>query len=101
MKILNYLVYDSKTHYLELTKSKYFQALLVLRHYIKLISDEYFGSKLGAKNIDLFMLTPSVSSPMGPESDSEPIPIKFGKYNSNLVDSSQSVWLRANFNEWF
>jgi asparaginyl-tRNA synthetase len=35
------------------------------------------------------MLTPSVSSPMGPGSDSEAIPIKFGKYNSNLIDSSQ------------
>ena len=32
-------------------------------------------------------MTPSVLSPMGPGSDSEPIPIKFGKYNSNPVDS--------------
>lgn len=35
------------------------------------------------------MLTPSVSSPTGPISDSEVIKIKFGKYDSYLVDSSQ------------
>src|ERR1035437_495553 len=81
--------YDPKTHYLELTRSKYFQAIVVLRHYIKVASDYYFGVECGAKNIDLFMITPSISSPMGPGSDSEAIPIKFGKYNSNLVDSSQ------------
>jgi asparaginyl-tRNA synthetase len=81
--------YNPKTHYLELTRSGYFQALIILRHYIKTISDYYFGVEQKAKNIDLFMLTPSISSPMGPGSDSEAIPIKFGKYNSNLVDSSQ------------
>lgn len=81
--------YDSQTHYLELTKSKYFHAIITLRHYIKVVSDFYFGNKQGAKNIDLFMITPSISSPMGPGSDSAPIPIKFGKYKSNLVDSSQ------------
>lgn len=82
-------VYDPKKHYIDLTQSGYFQALITLRHYIKVASDYYFGVKCGAKNIDLFMLTPSISSPMGPGSDSEAIPIKFGKYNSNLVDSSQ------------
>jgi len=82
-------IYDPNTHYLELTRSGYFKALITLRHYIKVSSDYYFGVECGAKNIDLFMLTPSISSPMGPGSDSEPIPIKFGKYDSNLVDSSQ------------
>ena len=82
-------IYDSKTHYLELTRSGYFQALITLRHYIKAASDHYFGVEYGAKNIDLFMLTPSISSPMGPGSDSESIPIKFGKYDSSLADSSQ------------
>jgi len=81
--------YNPETHYLELTRSEYFHALIILRHYIKNASDYYFGVKQKAKNIDLFMLTPSISSPMGPGSDSEAIPIKFGKYNSNLVDSSQ------------
>jgi aspartyl/asparaginyl-tRNA synthetase len=82
-------VYDSKTYYLDLTKSGYFQALITLRHYIKVISDYYFGVECGAKNVDLFMLTSSISSPMGPGSNSEAIPVKFGKCTSNLVDSSQ------------
>lgn len=82
-------IYNPETHYLDLTQSGYFRALITLRHYIKTISDYYFGIECGAKNIDLFMLTPSVSSPMGPGSDSKAIPIKFGKYDSNLVDSSQ------------
>lgn len=82
-------IYDPKTHYLDLTRSGYFRALITLRHYIKVVSDYYFGIECRAKNIDLFMLTPSISSPMGSGSDSEAIPIKFGKYDSNLVDSSQ------------
>jgi len=81
--------YDARTHYLELTKSGYFRALIILRHYIKVVSDYYFSVQQNAKNIDLFMLTPSVSSPMGLGSDSEAIPIQFGKCTSNLVDSSQ------------
>jgi len=81
--------YNPKTHYLELTKSCYFRGLITLRSYIRMVSDYYFCFEIGAKNIDLFMLTTSISSPAGPGSDSEPIPIKFGKYNSNLVDSSQ------------
>lgn len=82
-------IYDPNLHYLHLTEYKYFCALLSLRHYIKFISDYYFGVLLGAKNVDLFMMTSSVSSPMGPGSDSESIPIKFGGINTNLVDSSQ------------
>ncbi|MFA6430141.1 MAG: amino acid--tRNA ligase-related protein [Candidatus Paceibacterota bacterium] len=81
--------YNSSTHYKELTRSKYFQALIVLRHYFKVISDYYFGVENKAKNVDLFMITSSVSSPMGPGSDSEVIPIKFGEVDSFLVDSSQ------------
>ena len=81
--------YNPKTHYLELTRSKYFNALITLRHYGKIASDHYFSVKKGAMCVDLFMLTPSVSSPVGLGSDSEVIPIKFGKYTTNLVDSSQ------------
>lgn len=81
--------YKPEAHYIELTKSKYFNALLTLRHCIKMASDYYFGIEQGAKNIDLFMLTSSISSPVGPGSDSEIIPIKFGDTNSYLVDSSQ------------
>jgi len=81
--------YDPFQHYKHLTFSSYYRALVVLRHYIKAISDYYFGFLNNAKNIDLFMLTPSVSSPMGPGSDSAPLPIEFGKFKTFLVDSSQ------------
>ena len=81
--------YSPTTHYIELTKSKYFKALLTLRHYIKRTSDYYWGDTCDSTNVDLFMLTPSISSPMGPGSNSEAIPIKFGETDSYLVDSSQ------------
>lgn len=81
--------YDPATHYLELTQSGYFRALLALRNHIKSASDFYFSSKQGATNVDLFMMTPSISSPMGPGSDSETIPITFGELHTYLVDSSQ------------
>lgn len=81
--------YDPNRHYLDLASSHYYKALITLRHYVKSISDYYFGSQLGAKNIDLFMLSLSVSSPVGPGSNSQPIKIKLGKIETNLVDSSQ------------
>ena len=80
--------YNPDTHYIELTRSGYFRALLALRHVIKLASDKFF-SESGATNVDLFMMTPSISSPMGPGSDSETIPITFGELHTYLVDSSQ------------
>lgn len=81
--------YSPVNHYKHLCNSDYYRALIVLRHYVKIISDFYFSEEQKAKNIDLFMFTPSVSSPMGPGSDSEPMPIKFGDLNTFLVDSSQ------------
>lgn len=81
--------YSPNNHYKHLCDNGYYHALIVLRHYIKLASDYYFGICQKAKNIDLFMLTSSVSSPMGPGSDSNPVSIKFGKLNTFLVDSSQ------------
>ena len=45
-------LYDPKTHYLDLTRSGYFRALITLRHYITIVSDYYFGVECGAKNID-------------------------------------------------
>jgi len=82
-------LYDPISHVKELTKSDYFRALLILRHYVKSISDHYFGVEQGAKNVDLFMMTPSISSPVGSGSDSEAIPIVFGKLATFLTDSSQ------------
>ena len=81
--------YNSQTYYKDLTKHEYFDALVTVRHYVKLASDTYFNEVVGAKNTDLFMMTPSVSSPIGPGSDSEVVPIKFGKLRTFLVDSSQ------------
>lgn len=81
--------YNPSVYYKDIALNNYFYALLTLRHYIKFASDYYFGLKLGAKNVDLFMMTPSVSSPMGPGSDSEPIKIKYGNLETFLVDSSQ------------
>ncbi len=69
--------------------NNYFYTLSILRHYIKFALDNYFGIELGAKNIDLFMITPSVSSPTAPGSDSKPIKIRFGRLKTFLVDSSQ------------
>lgn len=82
-------VYNSRTYYKDVAQRPYFAALITMRHYIKAISDYYFGVVCRAKNVDLFMLTPSISSPMGPGSDSEAIPIMFGNMESYLVDSSQ------------
>ncbi len=81
--------YNPSTHYLEIANSKYYQTLVILRNNIKQVCDFYWGDIQNASNIDLFMLTPSVSSPMGPGSDSEAIQIKFGNLNTYLVDSSQ------------
>lgn len=81
-------LYNAERYVSDVVKDKYFAALAIVRHYVKLTSDAYW-SEAGAFNVDLFMLTPSVSSPMGPGSDSEVIHIQFGEYNTNLTDSSQ------------
>lgn len=81
--------YNPDNHYKHLCKSDYYHALIILRHYIKIVSDFYFSEKQKAKNVDLFMFTSSVSSPIGLGSDSRPVSIKFGKLKTFLVDSSQ------------
>jgi asparaginyl-tRNA synthetase len=81
--------YDPLTHYIEVARDDYYRNLIVFRHIIKMLCDDYMSNVIEAKIIDLFMLTPSVSSPMGPGSDSEAIPIKFGNLTSFLTDSSQ------------
>lgn len=80
----------SPAHYSEQVASDpYFRALVYLRHHLRAVSDEYFSREIGAKNVDLFMMTSSVSSPAGRGSDSEPIPLSFGGLQTYLVDSSQ------------
>jgi asparaginyl-tRNA synthetase len=86
--VLRPSLYDPGRYIDDLVSNKYFAALAILRHYIKLSSDAYWLG-VGAKNIDLFMLTPSASSPMGLGSDSEVISIQFGDHKTNLTDSSQ------------
>lgn len=80
--------YNALRYSQDVAEHEYFAALEVIRHYLKLTSDAYW-IELGAKNVDLFMLTPSASSPMGPGSDSEVIGVQFGKFHTNLTDSSQ------------
>ena len=81
--------YKPEMHYKDIVNGEYFRGLTILRHYLKVASDYYFSCNLNAKNVDLFMLTPSVSSPAGLGSDSRPVPIRFGKLKTFLVDSSQ------------
>ena len=88
-KKINTSIYCPKNHYKHLSISPYYHALIVLRHYVKVSSDYYFGVIQKTKNIDLFMFTPCVSSPAGPGSDSEPIPFKLGELDTYLTDSSQ------------
>ncbi len=82
-------MYSPERHYLDLTRSKYYHALLIMRNAVSALCDHYFGIEFGAKKVDLFMITPSISSPMGPGSNSAAVPIKFGQFDSFLVDSAQ------------
>lgn len=81
--------YNASAYVANLTSNPYTDALILVRHYCKLASDIYFSEGIRARNVDLFMMTPSISSPMGPGSDSEAIPITFGNLQTYLVDSSQ------------
>lgn len=80
---------NPKEYYKQAASDPYFRALIYLRHQIRAVSDKYFSQQVGAKNVDLFLMTSSISSPTGPGSDSEPIPLTFGGLNTYLVDSSQ------------
>lgn len=81
--------YNPKTHYLRIADSPYFRELTKLRHCIRIATDKYWSEEQKAYSMDLFMMTPSISSPMGPNSDSEAIQMKFGNLNTFLVDSAQ------------
>jgi aspartyl/asparaginyl-tRNA synthetase len=80
---------DPEMHYLDVIKSPYYKNLIHLRHLIKMAIDHFFSQDMGAINIDLFMWTNSISSPMGSGSDSEPIEIQIGGHRSYLTDSAQ------------
>ncbi len=76
-------------HYYDISVNPYYKALLVLRHYIKVTSNYYFSDVCNATDIDLFMITQSISSPLGHGSNSTALPVKFGRYNAFLTDSAQ------------
>lgn len=82
--------FDPATYYRDVATSAYFKALVILRHHIKQSTDDSLGGTFNAKNVDLFMMTSSVSSPMGPGSDSLAVPIQFGSLKTFLVDSERS-----------
>ncbi len=82
-------VLDPKHYYRQVATHPYFAVLTLLRHHVRSVSDAYFSNVVGAKNVDLFLMTSSISSPAGPGSDSEPIPLTFGGLDTYLVDSSQ------------
>lgn len=81
--------FNPEAYYRQVASHPYFRALLYIRHQVRAVSDWYFSQQVGAKNVDLFLMTSSISSPNGPGSDSEPIPLTFGGLNTYLVDSSQ------------
>jgi asparaginyl-tRNA synthetase len=81
--------YNPKQHYLDITKYNYYKAVIVLRDSVKRASDFYWSSVQGGYNVDLFVMSPTVSSPMGPGSDSEAVEIQFGNLKTFLTDSAQ------------
>ncbi len=72
----------------KVARDPYFRNLLLLRDRISSSCDNYFHSKGGVK-IDLYLITNSISSPIGLGSDSKPLPIRFGRKSAMLADSSQ------------
>lgn len=82
-------VFEPAQYFETAATSKYVAALALMRHALRQATEHYFASAVGAVGVDLFMFTSSVSSPMGPGSDSEAIPFTLGALETYLVDSSQ------------
>lgn len=80
--------FNPKNHITNLIDDPYYQSLVTLRSLVSSSTDSYFQA-LGAPRVDLYMVTSSVSSPMGKGSDSKPWLIKMGERQTNLVDSAQ------------
>ncbi len=81
--------YSPLTHYKEVGSSPYFHDITIMRHIFKVLCDDYMTYKVRALNIDMYMYTPSASSPMGPGSDSKPVHFDFGGHSTFLTDSAQ------------
>lgn len=79
----------SATHHINNVISKpYFRNLILLRDLIEKSCDIYFAS-LGAPRVNLYLISKSVSSPIGLGSDSVPIDFNLGSKKYYLSDSSQ------------
>lgn len=81
--------YSPATHVRDLTDHSYFDVLISLRHMVQMTSHSFFASRYDARVMDLYMWTPTISSPLGPGSDSEPIVVEIGGLRTNLIDSAQ------------
>lgn len=82
-------VFNPFTYYRDVANSTFIHVLARLRHCMEMVSDYHFSFVQHATKVDLFMLTTSVSSPMGPGSNSQAISIRFGPHEAFLTDSSQ------------
>jgi len=80
--------FDPVHHIDNLIDDPYYEKLILLRNLLSMKIDSYFQS-LHAPRVDLYMVTGSVSSPMGKGSDSEPWPVTMGNIDTYLVDSAQ------------
>ena len=80
--------FNKKKHLDNLISNPYYHNLIKLRNTIEIACDIFF-QKLGAPKIDLFLITKSVSSPIGKGSDSKPISLKYNDRSLYLVDSAQ------------
>lgn len=79
----------NESHYKDIVLESYYHDLILFRHHLKKAIDDFFLNKIRAINVDLFMMTNSISSPMGSGSDSLPIEFKFGRQYTFLTDSAQ------------
>lgn len=81
-------VFEEEKYIYKVAKDPYFFNLINLRSVIEDACDWYFRDK-GAKKVDLFLITNSVSSPIAKGSDSKPIKITINNAPCFLVDSAQ------------
>lgn len=75
-------------HIGRVSSEEYYKQLIIVRDIISSACDEFFREHHAPK-VDLYMLSQSISSPMGKGSDSKPVSINFINQSANLVDSAQ------------
>jgi len=77
-----------ETHIQNLVSKQYYKDIVLFRDLIQKSCDTYFHS-LNAPRVNLYLLSKSVSSPIGLGSDSKPIKFELDKKEYFLSDSSQ------------